>query len=90
MQTAATCTLPEAGSQLEIENRRHWMTVLIAWGSLSIGIVIGAMWRSLCEKQSRRNTNIYDGSANWQRLDLRPEEWQAQHYPAAETKKRTA
>jgi hypothetical protein len=66
------------------------MTVLIAWGSLSIGIVIGAMWRSLCEKQSRRGTNLYDGSVNWHRLDLQPQEWQAQHRSEAGTQKRTA
>ena len=40
------------------------MTVLIAWGSLSVGIVMGAVWRSLCEKQSSHDTNLYDGSAN--------------------------
>ena len=51
------------------------MTVLIAWGSLSVGIVMGAVWRSLCEKQSSRNTNLYDGSANWHRLDLEPQRW---------------
>jgi hypothetical protein len=66
------------------------MTVLIAWGSLSIGIVIGAMWRSLCEKQSRRYTNLYDGSVNLHRLDLQPQAWQVQHRPAAEAQKRTA
>jgi hypothetical protein len=29
------------------------MTVLIAWAALSVGIVMGAAWRALCEKQSR-------------------------------------
>jgi hypothetical protein len=29
------------------------MTILIAWASLSVGIVLGAAWRALCEKQSR-------------------------------------
>ncbi len=29
------------------------MTILIAWVSLSVGIVVGAAWRALCEKQSR-------------------------------------
>jgi hypothetical protein len=48
------------------------MTVLIAWGSLSVGVVIGAMWRSLCEKQSRRNTDIGDGSLNLHRLSVEP------------------
>lgn len=66
------------------------MTVLIAWGALSIGIVIGATWRSLCEKQSRRSTNIYDGSVNWHRLDLKPQGWQAQRGQASQTQKRTA
>jgi hypothetical protein len=49
------------------------MTFLIAWGSLSVGIVIGAMWRSLCEKQSRSNTDIGDGSLNLHRLTLEPQ-----------------
>jgi hypothetical protein len=66
------------------------MTVLIAWGSLSIGIVIGAMWTSLCEKQSRRHTDIYDGSVNWHRLDLQPQGWQAEHGRVAGTQKRSA
>jgi hypothetical protein len=65
-------------------------TVLIAWGSLSIGIAIGAMWRSLCEKQSRRNTNLYDGSVNWHRLDMMPQGWQAEHGRVAGTQKRRA
>jgi hypothetical protein len=29
------------------------MTILIAWGALSVGIVMGALWKSLCEKQYR-------------------------------------
>ena len=66
------------------------MTALIAWGSLSIGIVIGAVWRSLCEKQSRRYTNIYDGSANWHRLDLKPQAWSAEQGRVAGTQKRSA
>ena len=45
------------------------MTILIAWVSLSVGIVVGATWRSLCEKQSRRNTSLADGSMALQRLD---------------------
>ncbi len=52
------------------------MTVLIAWASLSVGIVMGAMWRSLCEKQSRSNTHIGDGSVNWHPLNLGPPSWQ--------------
>ncbi len=45
------------------------MTVLIAWASLAVGIVIGATWRSLCEKQSRRNTSLADGSMMLHRLN---------------------
>jgi hypothetical protein len=52
------------------------MTVLIAWASLSVGIVIGAMWRSLCEKQLRRNTNIEDGSVILHHLGAEPDQWQ--------------
>jgi hypothetical protein len=55
------------------------MTVLIAWASLSVGIAIGAMWRSLCEKQSRRNTNIEDGSVILHHLSGEPDRWQRQH-----------
>ena len=54
------------------------MTVLIAWGSLSVGIVMGAVWRSLCEKQSSHNTNLYDHNANWHRLDLERQRWATQ------------
>ena len=49
------------------------MTVLIAWGSLSVGIVIGAMWRSLCEKQSRSDLVIEDASLPLHRLTLEPQ-----------------
>ena len=66
------------------------MTVLIAWGALSVGIVLGAMWRSLCEKQSRHNTNIYDGSANLHRLNLEPQEWTTQRDQAPARQKRHA
>ena len=66
------------------------MTVLIAWGSLSVGIVLGAMWRSLCEKQSRHNTNIYDGSANLHRLNLGQQEWKTQRDQAPARRKRPA
>lgn len=56
------------------------MTVLIAWGSLSVGIVIGAMWRSLCENQSGHNsTDIVDGSLNLQRFISKPDPWPSQH-----------
>jgi hypothetical protein len=57
------------------------MTVLIAWGSLSVGIVIGAMWRSLCEKQSRGNTDVGDGSLILHRLTVEP---QRQHRRAGQ------
>ena len=66
------------------------MTILIAWGSLSVGIVVGAIWRSLCEKQSRRSTNIYDGSVNWHRLDLQPQEWKAQRGLVVKDQQKTA
>jgi hypothetical protein len=55
------------------------MTVLIAWGSLSVGIVMGAMWRSLCERQSRSKTDMLDGSLNLHRLSVSPDRWQRQH-----------
>jgi hypothetical protein len=48
------------------------MTILIAWASLSVGIVMGAMWRSLCEKQSRSNIEIPD-SLTMHRLSLEPQ-----------------
>jgi hypothetical protein len=38
------------------------MTILIAWGALSVGIVIGAMWRSICENQSKDIPEIGDGN----------------------------
>jgi hypothetical protein len=49
------------------------MTILIAWGALSVGIVMGAMWRSLFEKQSRSHPDIGDGSLNLHRLSLEPQ-----------------
>jgi hypothetical protein len=76
--------------QREMENRRQTMTVLIAWGSLSVGIVLGAMWKSLCEKQSRHNTNIYDGSANLHRLNQEPQGWKMQRDQALASQKRPA
>lgn len=47
------------------------MTFLIAWGSLSAGILMGAMWRSLCEKQSRNDTAVGDGTVILHRLNHR-------------------
>ncbi len=59
------------------------MTVLIAWGSLSIGVVIGAMWRSLCEKQSRSGLGIEDGSLPLHHLNREPQpRYKEQHRPA--------
>jgi hypothetical protein len=55
------------------------MTVLIAWGSLSVGIVMGSMWRSLCERQSRSHTDIADGSVNLHRLTLEPQQHRERH-----------
>lgn len=52
------------------------MTILIAWVSLSVGIVMGAMWRSLCERQSRSHADIGDGSVNLHRLTLTPQHHQ--------------
>ena len=66
------------------------MTVLIAWASLSVGIVMGAMWRSLCEKQSRSNTHIGDGSVNWHRLSPEPRSGQWQLDQAAARRRRSA
>jgi hypothetical protein len=80
----------EGLTQRKIEDRRQTMTVLIAWGSLAVGIVLGAMWRSLCEKQSRHTTNIYDGSANLHRLNLEPQEWKMQRDQAPARQKRPA
>jgi hypothetical protein len=54
------------------------MTVLIAWASLSVGIVIGAAWKALCEKQSRRNTSLEDGSMAIHRMQLDPRTWHRQ------------
>ena len=51
------------------------MTVLIAWGALSIGVVIGAMWRSVCEKQSKDIPEIGDGI----RLSAEPDLRRYQH-----------
>jgi hypothetical protein len=76
--------------QREIEDRRQRMTFLIAWGSLSVGIVMGAMWRSLSEKQSRHNTNIYDGSTNLHRLDLEAQAWKAQRGRVPDRQQRPA
>ena len=49
------------------------MTVLIAWGALSVGIVIGAMWRSICEKQSRDIPEIGDDIGKVFRLSAEPD-----------------
>ena len=54
------------------------VTVLIAWASLSVGIVMGAAWRSLCEKQSRRNTSLEDGSMMLHQLHLEQRSWYRQ------------
>jgi hypothetical protein len=55
------------------------MTVLIAWGALSIGVVIGAMWRSICENQSKDIPEIGDGVGNLIRLSAEPNRRQYQH-----------
>jgi hypothetical protein len=65
------------------------MTFLVAWVSLSVGIVVGAAWRSLCEKQSRRNINIADGSTMLERLHPEPRSWHRQ-LDRAEAKRRVS
>ena len=66
------------------------MTVLIAWASLAVGIVIGATWRSLCEKQSRRNTSLADGSMTLHRLNAGLGNWRGQPDRAEARKQRPA
>lgn len=66
------------------------MTLLIAWTSLAIGIVIGAAWRSLCEKQSRRNTSLADGSIMLHRLNTELLNWRHQPGQAEARKQRSA
>jgi|HubBroStandDraft_3_1064219.scaffolds.fasta_scaffold2146417_1 hypothetical protein len=55
------------------------MTVLIAWGALSVGVVIGAMWRSVCENQSKDIPEIGDGIGNVIRLSAELDRRQYQH-----------
>jgi hypothetical protein len=55
------------------------MTVLIAWGALSVGIVIGAMWRSICEKQSKDIPDIGDDIGKVIRLSAEPDRRGYQH-----------
>lgn len=50
------------------------MTVLIAWASLSVGIVLGAAWRAMCERQSRDGLDTAAlemalANRNWERPD---------------------
>jgi hypothetical protein len=66
------------------------MTVLIAWVSLSVGIVMGAAWRSLCEKQSRRHTSLADGSMMLHQLNLEPRSWHRQLDRAEARKQQSA
>ncbi len=66
------------------------MTVLIAWASLAVGIVIGATWRSLCEKQSRRRTSLADGSIMLHRLNPELGNWHRQPDRAEAQKQRSA
>lgn len=66
------------------------MTVLIAWASLAVGIVIGATWRSLCEKQSRRKTSLADGSMMLHRLNAGLDNWHRQPDRAEARKQRPA
>jgi hypothetical protein len=55
------------------------MTVLIAWGALSVGIVIGTMWRSICENQSKDIPGIGNGIGKVIRLGAEPDRRQYQH-----------
>jgi hypothetical protein len=55
------------------------MTVLIAWGALSVGVVIGAMWRSVCENQSKDIPEIGDDIRNVIRLTAEPDRPRFQH-----------
>ena len=55
------------------------MTVLIAWGALSIGVVIGAMWRSICEHQSKDIPEIGNGSGSLIRISAELDRGQYQH-----------
>ena len=55
------------------------MTVLIAWGALSIGVVIGAMWRSICENQSKDIPEIGNSIGNVIRLSAEPDRPRYQH-----------
>jgi hypothetical protein len=63
------------------------MTILIAWASLSVGIVIGAMWKSLCERQSL--SNIPEANVKLHRLASELESWSRLH-SRPETRKRSA
>ena len=65
------------------------ITILIAWASLSIGIVIGAMWKSLCECQSQGRSDAEDGSMKLPRLRSGPDCWHP-HYTPVEVPKRSA
>jgi hypothetical protein len=55
------------------------MTVLIAWGALSVGVVIGAIWRSVCENQSKDIPEIGDDIRNVIRLTAEPDRPRFQH-----------
>ena len=66
------------------------MTVLIAWGALSIGVVIGAMWRSICEKQSKDIPKIGDGLGNLIRLNAEPDLRRYQHSGLEDRRRRHA
>jgi hypothetical protein len=54
------------------------VTVLIAWAALSVGIVIGAAWRSLCEKQLRSDTSLPEGSTMPPPLPVTRRSWDCQ------------
>lgn len=53
------------------------VTFLIAWASLSVGIVMGATWKALCEKQSRQ-ASLPEDSMALHRLHVEPQSWRRQ------------
>jgi hypothetical protein len=65
------------------------MTILIAWASLSVGAVIGAMWKSLCETQSQPRPDI-DAIMKLPRLSSEPDNWRRARVQVAGGRKRSA
>jgi hypothetical protein len=81
---------PDLASGVEVRTETDMtITILIAWASLSIGIVMGAMWKSLCECESQRGSDVDDGNMKLPRLSSRPDRWQ-RPYTRVEARKRSA